>query len=96
MTNEEEFFNVYTGETEDGSLYGIDASVFKRTDNVKLVHDSHDKYLGMKTCRGSFNQNGTYTTRKGPYDFKSFEELKMWVGQRCLSSNDPNIRISFE
>lgn len=91
-----DFFNVYTGEIEDGFLYGKDSSVFKRTDNIKLVRDSRGKYLGIKTCRGSFNPNGIYTARKGPSDFKSYEELKIWVGQKCIGSDNPYIRMSME
>jgi hypothetical protein len=80
------YFNVVTGEYVDGEGYGIDARIFRKTDNVNLVFDSRGSYLGIQTCRGKVIDNKGkeyYTSKQGIKDFKSFIDLKMWEGIRC-------------
>lgn len=79
-----DFYDVITGEGVSGEDYGIKASIFKKVDNVSMVFDSRGQYLGLFTSRGKF-ENGKYIVKKGPYDFKSFLDLKIWAGQRCCS-----------
>lgn len=79
-----DFYNVITGERVDGENYGKYANIFKEVDNVVLVFDSRGSYLGIRTSRGKF-ENGKYIIKKGPYDFKSFLDLKIWGGKRCSS-----------
>ena len=79
-----DFYNIITGERVDVENYGKDAATFKEVDNVVLVFDSRGEYLGIRTCRGKI-ENGKYIVKKGPYDFKSFLDLKIWAGQRCSS-----------
>jgi hypothetical protein len=81
-----EFYDAVTGDTTDGKYYGIDAAVFRKVDNVRMLFDSRGEYLGIITCKGSL-VNGKYTTKKGPYDFKSFSDLKIWAGKGCNLSN---------
>ena len=81
-----EFYDAVTGNTTDGKYYGMDAAVFRKVDNVEMVFDSRGEYLGIRTCRGTF-VNDKYTTKKGPYDFKSFSDLKIWAGKGCNLSN---------
>lgn len=81
-----DFYNITTGERVDGESYGMDAAAFKGVDNVVLVFDSRGEYLGIRTCRGKF-ENGKYIVKKGPYDFKSFLDLKIWEGKRCGSTD---------
>lgn len=84
-----EFFNVVTGEKDDGKYYGIDSSIFRKSDNVELIFSSRGEYLGIKTCRGKFMKNdkgGTYyTSKEGIFDFKSFDDLGIWAGKTCPS-----------
>lgn len=81
-----EFYDVYTGENVDEENYGIDASVFRKVDNVVLIFDSRGEYLGTRTCRGKL-ENGKYIVKKGPCDFRSFIDLKIWKGRRCNSAD---------
>jgi hypothetical protein len=81
-----EFYDAITGVTTDSKYYGNDAAVFRRVDNVDMIFDSRGKYLGIRTCRGTF-VDGKYTTKKGPCDFKSFIDLKIWAGKGCNLSN---------
>jgi len=77
-----EFYDAITGDDVDKERYGIDASIFKKVDNVDLVFDSRGEYLGMRTCRGKII-DGKYTCKKGVFDFKSFTDLKIWAGVQC-------------
>lgn len=77
-----DFYNVISGEIVEAESYGYDASTFKKVDNVEMIFDSRGEYLGIRTCRGKI-ENGKYIVKKGPYDFKSFLDLKIWAGQRC-------------
>jgi hypothetical protein len=79
-----DFYNITTGERVDGENYGTDASTYKKVDNVDMIFDSRGSYLGIRTSRGKF-ENGKYIVKKGPYDFKSFLDLKIWEGKRCGS-----------
>lgn len=79
-----DFYNAITGDSVDGNKYGIDAEIFKKTDNVNMLFDSRGSFLGIMTCRGKFI-NGRYTCKRGIYDFKSFLDLKIWAGQRYSS-----------
>lgn len=79
-----EFYNAITGDIASAEDYGIDASTFKKVDNVEMIFDSRGSYLGIKTCRGKF-ENGKYIVKKGPCDFKSFIDLKIWACKRCSS-----------
>lgn len=79
-----DFYNAITGDSVDGNKYGIDTEIFKKTDNVNMLFDSRGSFLGIMTCRGKFI-NGKYIVKKGPYDFKSFLDLKIWAGKRCDS-----------
>lgn len=81
-----DFYDAITGDIVDGKYYGVDASVFKKVDNVEMIFDSRGQYLGVRTSRGKF-ENGRYTFKKGPYDFKSFIDLKIWGGRRCSSAD---------
>jgi hypothetical protein len=81
-----EFYDAITGDTTDGKYYGMDAAIFRKVDNVKMVFDSRGQYLGILTSRGKFVDD-KYTTKKGPYDFKSFSDLKIWAGKGCNLSN---------
>jgi hypothetical protein len=81
-----EFYDAITGNTTDGKYYGIDAAVFRNVDNVKMIFTSRGEYLGIITCKGTFI-GGKYTTKKGPFDFKSFSDLKIWAGKGCSPSN---------
>lgn len=81
-----EFYDAITGDTTDGKYYGTDAAIFRKVDNVDMVFDSRGSYIGIRTCRGTF-VNDKYTTKKGPYDFKSFSDLKIWAGKGCNLSN---------
>ncbi len=76
------YFDCITGESVSGKSYGTDAVTFKKVDNIDMVYDSRGLYLGMVTCRGSI-KNGKFTGKKGPRDFKSFIDLKIWAGKRC-------------
>jgi hypothetical protein len=88
MTNikKREFYNVITGELNDGKYYGIEAEIFKKVDNVEMIFDSRGSYLGIRTSRGKF-ENGRYTFKKGPYDFKSFFDLMIWGGKLCSKAD---------
>ncbi len=77
-----DFYNAITGDSVDGNKYGIDAEIFKKTDNVNMVFDSRGSFLGIMTCRGKFI-NGKYTSKRGIFDFKSFMDLQIWAGKRC-------------
>lgn len=77
-----DFYNITTGERVDEESYGKDAATFKKVDNVRMIFDSRGEYLGIMTSRGKF-ENGKYIIKKGPYDFKSFLDLKIWEGKRC-------------
>lgn len=77
-----DFYDVITGDSVSGENYGLDAAVFKKVDNMDLVFDSRGKYLGTRTCRGTFINN-KYTSKKGIFDFKSFLDLKIWAGREC-------------
>lgn len=79
-----EFYDIISGDSESGERYGTDATISKKVDNVDLVYDSRGRYLGIRTCRGKF-ENGIYIANKGPYDFKSISDLKVWAGKRCRS-----------
>lgn len=81
-----DFYDAITGEPVDEERYGIDASVFRKVDNVDLVFDSRGEYLGTRTCTGKFI-NGKYTFKKGPLSFKSFTDLKIWARERCADVN---------
>lgn len=84
IRNQMAFFNVITGECIDGESYGKDAATFKKVDNIHMIFDSRGSYLGIRTSRGKF-EKGKYIASKGPYDFKSFLDLKIWAGKRCSS-----------
>lgn len=77
-----DFYNVITGEPVNKERYGIDASTFRKVDNIDMVFDSRGEYLGIRTCRGK-TINGKYTCKKGIFDFKSFTDLKIWEGVEC-------------
>lgn len=79
-----DFFDVVSGDVVGADSYGSDASTYKRVDNVDMIFDSRGEYLGIRTSKGKF-ENGKYIVKKGPYDFKSFLDLKIWAGQRCSS-----------
>jgi hypothetical protein len=81
-----EFYDAVTGDATDGKYYGMDAAIFRMVDNVDMVFDSRGSYIGIRTCRGKFVDD-KYTTKKGPYDFKSFSDLKIWAGKGCSPSN---------
>ena len=81
-----DFYDIVTGERVDGENYGKCANIYKDVDNVILIFDSRGEYLGINTSRGKF-VNGKYTTKKGPYDFKSFSDLKIWAGKGCIQPN---------
>lgn len=78
-----DFYDVVTGDTVGEDNYGIDAATFKKVDNVEMIFDSRGSYLGTRTCRGKM-VNGKYIATKGPYDFKSFIDLKIWAGTGCV------------
>lgn len=80
------YYDAITGCDVDGKNYGIDAAIFKKVDNVDLVFDSRGRYLGIRTCIGKFI-NGKYTAKRGPYNFKSFDDLKIWAGRRCENTD---------
>lgn len=83
-----DYFDVTTGIAVNSKNYGKDAVIFKRTDNVDMIFDSRGNYLGITTCRGSFDNNGRYTTKKGPKDFKSFMELEqIWKDVKCCDTH---------
>ena len=84
MTNlkKKEFYDVITGDNVDTGYYGTDAATFRKADNIELVFDSRGSYLGIRTSRGKFVDD-KYIATKGPYDFKSFMDLKIWAGKRC-------------
>jgi len=84
MTNlkKKDFYNVITGEDVNKESYGINASTFKRVINVDMVFDSRGQYIGIRTCRGKF-ENNKYIPNKGIHDFKSFSELMIWNNQKC-------------
>ena len=77
-----EFYDVITGDYASEKNYRLDASIFKKVDNVDLIFDSRGSYLGIRTCRGKFI-NGKYTCKRGMFDFKSFIDLKIWGGKQC-------------
>lgn len=77
-----DFYNVVTGDKESIDNYGINASTFKKVDNVDMVFDSRGQYLGIRTCRGKII-NGRYKCKVGIRDFKSFMDLKIWGGINC-------------
>jgi len=77
-----DFYDVITGECVSDEDYGIKASIFKKVDNARMIFDSRGQYIGLFTCRGKF-ENGKYIVKKGPSDFKSFLDLKIWAGKRC-------------
>jgi hypothetical protein len=79
-----DFYDAITGDIVGADSYGIDAATFKKVDNVSMVFDSRGQYLGLFTCRGKI-ENGKYIAKKGPSDFKSFLDLKIWAGKRCSS-----------
>lgn len=80
-----DFYDVVTGDIVEAESYGIDAATFKKVDNVHMIFDSRGEYLGIRTSRGKFEKGGKYIASKGPYDFKSFLDLKIWGGKRCSS-----------
>ena len=77
-----DFYDVITGDVTRAESYGSNASTRKKVDNVDMIFDSRGSYLGIRTSRGKF-ENGKYIIKKGPYDFKSFLDLKIWAGKRC-------------
>ena len=77
-----DFYNAITGDETDGKDYGVDASTFRRVDNVNMVFSSRGEYLGIQTCRGKI-VDGKYIAKQGPSDFKSFQDLKIWAGKGC-------------
>lgn len=79
-----DFYDAITGDIVGAESYGRDASTSKKVDNVDMIFDSRGSYLGIRTCRGKF-ENGKYIASKGPYDFKSFLDLKIWAGKECGS-----------
>lgn len=79
-----DFYDAITGDAVGSDSYGMGAVTFKKVDNVRLIFDSRGEYLGIQTCRGKI-ENGKYIAKKGPYDFKSFLDLKIWAGKRCSS-----------
>lgn len=85
-----DYFDCTTGEKVDGENYGRDAKIFKKSDNMELIYDSHGNYLGLRCSMGKFeNENskdnkGEYIWSKGPYYYKSVEDLKVWDGIKCL------------
>lgn len=79
-----DFYDAFTGDTISEENYGKNAAIFKRVDNVDMIFDSRGSYLGIRTSRGKF-ENGKYIFKKGPYDFKSFLDLKIWAGKICNS-----------
>ncbi len=81
-----DFYDAITGDAVNGKYYGNDAAVFRKVDNVDMIFDSRGEYLGVRTCRGKFIGN-KYTAKKGPYDFKSFLDLKIWAGKGCNFAN---------
>jgi len=81
-----DFYDAITGDPVNKERYGIDASVFKKVDNVDLVFDSRGEYLGIRTCRGKII-NGKYTCKRGILDFKSFNDLKIWAGVPCAKAD---------
>jgi len=87
-----DYYDCVTGCNEIEHDYGHFATVFKKTVNVDMIYDSRGKYLGIRTCRGSFNNNGKYIPNKGIRDFKSFTELyELWNGQLCVQINTENL-----
>jgi len=86
IKNQMMFFDIITGNIASAEDYGIDGRVYRKADNVDLIFDSRGSFLGIRTCRGKFI-NGKYIVKKGPYDFKSFLDLKIWTGKRCSSTN---------
>lgn len=79
-----DFYDIITGDVANAKDYGINASTFKKVDNIDMIFDSRGEYLGIRTSRGKF-VNGKYIIKKGPYDFKSISDLKIWAGKRCSS-----------
>ena len=77
-----EFYDATTGEPVDKERYGIEASIFRKVDNVDLLFDSRGQYLGIRTCRGKII-DGKYTGKKGIRDFKPFTDLEIWTGIEC-------------
>lgn len=75
-------YNAITGDEADIQYYGMDTAIFKRVANVDMIFDSRGEYLGVRTSKGKF-VDGKYIVTKGPYDFKSFLDLKIWAGQEC-------------
>jgi hypothetical protein len=80
-----DFYNAITGDIVGAENYGVDAAIFKKVDNVVMIFDSRGCYLGINTCKGKII-NGKYITKKGPSDFKSFSDLKIWAGEECSPS----------
>lgn len=99
MTNlkKKEYFNVITGEKNDGKTYGKDAKIFKYADNISLIYDSRGKYLGLRISKGKFEfeddiaNKGLFIWEKGPFYFKSSDELKIWEGVSCIHHDDIKI-----
>ena len=95
---QKDYFDCITGETVDDYNYGKDAKIFKKTDNIDLIYDSHGNYLGLRCSMGKFeNENGKdhkgkYIWSKGPYYYKSTEDLKVWGGIKC----SPHIGIKLD
>lgn len=77
-----DFYNAITGDVTDAKYYGTDAAIFRRVDNVSMIFSSRGEYLGLMTCRGKM-VDGKYIAKKGPSDFKSFSDLKIWDGKGC-------------
>jgi hypothetical protein len=77
-----DFYDVITGDIVEANNYGRDTATFKKVDNVDMVFDSRGSYLGIRTSKGKF-VGKKYIASKGPYDFKSFLDLKIWAGQEC-------------
>ena len=77
-----DFYNAITGNNESIDNYGINASTFKKVDNVDMVFDSRGQYLGIRTCRGKII-DGIYKCKVGICDFKSFTDLRIWDSIHC-------------
>lgn len=87
-----DFYNAITGDPVDEKNYGRFAEVFKKVDNVNMVFSSRGEYLGIQTCRGKII-DGKFTGKKGPRDFKSYTDFKIWAGVECVNLENSGGRI---
>lgn len=77
-----ECYDAVTGDTVNARYDGKNAATFRKVDDANLIFDSRGQYLGIRTSKGKFAK-GVCATKKGPYEFKSFVDLRTWTNQGC-------------